>query len=243
MRTSNPALKKAFQQTTLHGSSEVMTIEGTITKSGILLLLVTLSAMINWSLFAAGSSLVQPLVMTGAIGGFIVALITIFKKESAHITAPIYALLEGLFLGGISALFELAAPGIVMQAIMLTFGVFAVMLVAYRAGWIRATAKFRAGMLIATGAVALTYMVSFALSFFGMAIPMIHEGGTVGIIFSVVVVAIAALNLILDFDLIEEGAAQGAPKYMEWYASFGLLVTLVWLYLEILRLLSKLSRD
>ncbi len=243
MKTSNPALKKAFQQATVQDATGLMTVQGTIEKSGLLLLLVILAASINWTLFSTGSTLVQPLTFTGAIGGFILALVTIFKKEMARITAPIYALLEGLFLGGISAIFELSAPGIVMQAIGLTFGVFAVMLIAYRMGWIRATAKFKMGVMVATGAVALTYLISFILSFFGIYLPMIHEGGPIGILFSVVVVGIAALNLILDFDLIEEGATQGAPKYMEWYASFGLLVTLVWLYLEILRLLSKLSRD
>ena len=225
MRTSNPALKKAFESASIQDSSELMTVEGTVTKSGILLLLVILTASVNWTLFVMGSGLVQPLMMTGAIGGFIVALITIFKKDTAHITAPIYALLEGLFLGGISAVFELSFSGIVMQAVVLTFGVFIIMLLAYKMGWIRATAKFKTGVMVATGAVALTYLVSIVMGFFGVNIPMIHEGGTVGIIFSLVVVGIAALNLILDFDMIEQGAAQGAPKYMEWYASFGLLIT------------------
>jgi len=168
------------------------------------------------------------------------ALITIFRPRSAGITAPVYALLEGLFLGGISAVMESSYPGIVFQAVLLTLGTMASMLVLYRSGFIRVTAKFRLGVMAATGGIAMIYFLTIILSLFGIRLPFIHEGGLFGIGFSLFVVGIAALNLVLDFDFIEQGARRGLPKYMEWYSAFGLLVTLVWLYIEILRLLAKL---
>jgi uncharacterized YccA/Bax inhibitor family protein len=158
------------------------------------------------------------------------------------VTAPIYAALEGLALGGISALFESHYPGIVSQAVFLTFGTLAALLIAYRSGWIKATENFKLGVAAATGGIFFVYLISFVLSFFGVSIPLIHGSGIFGILFSLFVVVIAALNLVLDFDFIEQGAEQGAPKYMEWYAAFGLMVTLIWLYLEILRLLAKLQQ-
>jgi uncharacterized YccA/Bax inhibitor family protein len=176
----------------------------------------------------------------GGIGGFIVAIITIFKKTWAPFTTPIYAILEGLLLGGLSAFIESMYPGIVLQAVALTFGTLFSLLFAYKSGLIRATENFKLGVVAATGGIALIYLVSFILGMFGTSIPFIHENGLMGIGFSAFVVVIAALNLVLDFDFIETGAAKGAPKYMEWYATFGLLVTLVWLYIEILRLLTKL---
>jgi uncharacterized YccA/Bax inhibitor family protein len=168
------------------------------------------------------------------------AIVTVFKKEWAPITSPIYAVLEGFVLGGISSIFEASYPGIVIQAVGLTFGTLFALLIAYRSGLIKATENFKLGVVAATGGIFLVYMISFVLSFFGTTIPFIHESGTIGILFSLFVVVVAALNLVLDFDFIERGAESGAPKYMEWYAAFGLLVTLVWLYIEILRLLSKL---
>jgi uncharacterized YccA/Bax inhibitor family protein len=183
---------------------------------------------------------VMPWMIGGAIGGFIVALITVFKKTWSPITAPIYALLEGLFIGGISSIFEAKYPGIVIQAVGLTFGTLFGLLVAYKTGFIKATENFKLGVVAATGGIALIYFVSFILGFFGVGVPFIHESGLMGIGFSLFVVVIAALNLVLDFDFIEHGAEHGAPKYMEWYAAFGLMVTLVWLYIEILRLLAKL---
>ena len=165
-----------------------------------------------------------------------------FKKEWAGVTAPIYALLQGLLVGGLSAFYERAIPGIVIQAVGLTFGTLACLLMAYKSGLIKATENFKLGVVAATGGIALLYLVSFAMSFFGKPIGFIHEGGLFGILFSGFVVVIAALNLVLDFDFIEAGAENGAPKYMEWYGAFGLIVTLIWLYLEILRLLSKLRR-
>jgi uncharacterized YccA/Bax inhibitor family protein len=167
-------------------------------------------------------------------------LITFFKPTLAPITTPIYAALEGLALGAISALVEMRFPGIVIQAVALTFGTLFCLLMAYRSGLIQATENFKLGVVAATGGIFMIYMVSWVLSFFGTSVPFIHESGIIGILFSLGVVVIAALNLVLDFDFIEQGAESGAPKYMEWYAAFGLLVTLVWLYIEILHLLMKL---
>jgi uncharacterized YccA/Bax inhibitor family protein len=158
------------------------------------------------------------------------------------VTTPLYAVLEGLFLGALSAVYEARYEGIVINAVALTFGTLAVLLAAYSSGLVRPSENFKLGIVAATGAIGLVYLVSIALSFFGWSMPYIHGSGPIGIAFSVFVVAVAAFNLVLDFDFIEHGAASGAPKYMEWYGAFGLLVTLVWLYLEILRLLSLLRQ-
>ncbi len=247
MRTSNPALTdKAFSGLPYAGT-ERMTINGTVNKTGILLLCTMATAFYTWHLFSASASFdgspdaasITPLLMLGVIGGFIFALVTIFKQSWAPVTAPIYALCEGLFLGGVSCLFELRYPGIAIQAVTLTFGTLFVLLLAYRSGLIQVTQKFRLGVVAATGAVALFYLLQMVLSFFHLQFTSVYGSGLVGIGFSLVVVAIAALNLVLDFDFIDRSAAYGAPKYMEWYGAFGILVTLVWLYLEILRLLSK----
>jgi uncharacterized YccA/Bax inhibitor family protein len=180
----------------------------------------------------------------GVIGGLIFAFATIFKKTWAPVTAPIYALLEGLVLGSVSAILEVRFPGIAIQAVSLTFGTMVALLLAYRSGLIRVTDKFRLGIVAATGGIALFYVIEMILGFFGVHFTAVNGGGAIGIGFSVFVVIIAALNLVLDFDFIESGARAGAPKYMEWYGAFGLMVTLIWLYFEILRLLSKLrSRD
>jgi uncharacterized YccA/Bax inhibitor family protein len=177
------------------------------------------------------------------IGGFITAMITIFRPTSSPITAPIYAVLEGMFLGGISAFFEGMYPGIAIQAVSLTLAVLGVMLFLYKARIIKVTEKLRGGIIAATGAIAVVYLVSWVLSMFNIYLPMIHSSGLMGIGFSLFVVGLAAFNLLLDFDFIEKGARNGAPKYMEWFSAFGLMMTLIWLYLEILRLLSKLNRD
>lgn len=183
------------------------------------------------------------LMLLGGIGGFIVALITVFKAQWSPITAPIYAALQGLFLGGLSATMDAMYPGIVIQAVALTFGTMFGMLFLYRAGIIKVTEKFRSGLLAATAGIFFVYLLSWILGFFGIQMPMIHEGGLLGIGFSLFVVVIAALNLLLDFDFIHKSSGMGAPKYMEWYGAFGLMVTLVWLYIEFLRLLSKLNRE
>lgn len=244
MRTSNPALRESVFTDAAPGvRGEGMTVNGTVNRTGFLILLVMVAAWYSWTLTApqpGGAVTGHPIIYIGALGGFVVALITIFKKNIAPITAPIYAVLEGLFLGGLSAMFEARFPGIAVQAIFGTFGTMGGLLLAYRSGLIKATENFKLGVVAATGGIALLYLVSLVMGFFGKSIPFIHQTGTVGIAFSVFVVIIAALNLVLDFDFIEKGEEVGAPKYMEWYAAFGLLVTLVWLYVEMLRLLSKL---
>lgn len=247
MRTANPALSdKTFDQVV--SSDQAMTIEGTVNKTFLSLFLLVGGAMYTWQMYFAtltpegigDTASVMPWMIGGGIGGFIVAIITVFKKTWAPFTTPIYAILEGLLLGGLSAFIESMYPGIVLQAVALTFGTLFSLLFAYKSGLIRATENFKLGVVAATGGIALIYLVSFILGMFGTSIPFIHENGLMGIGFSAFVVVIAALNLVLDFDFIETGAAKGAPKYMEWYATFGLLVTLVWLYIEILRLLTKL---
>lgn len=255
MRSGNPALKdNTFLDlgsgTLVTGDAGAMSLNGTVNKTALLLVITLVGAMFSWSqaataLASGDTGMLMPYALGGAIGGFIVALVTIFKKPWSPITAPLYAGLEGLFLGAVSAIFEMRFPGIVMQAVGLTFGTLGALLMAYRSGLIKATENFKLGVVAATGGIALLYLVNIGMRLFGFeGMGFIHEGSTIGILFSVGVVIVAALNLVLDFDFIENGVEQQAPKYMEWYAAFGLLVTLVWLYLEILRLLSKLqSRD
>ncbi len=248
MQSGNPALNKntfldaASGAVVSHGD-DVMTINGTVNKTGLLLVLVLAGAMFSWSKFSGPASVpgLLPLIIGGAIGGLVLGLVTSFKKTWAPITAPLYALVEGVFIGALSAIFELRYPGIVVQAVGLTFGTMAAMLLAYRSGLIRATEKFKLGIVAATGGIMLLYLANFAMGFFGHSMGFITGNSGMAIGFSAVVVVIAALNLILDFDLIETGAQQRAPKYMEWYGAFALVVTLVWLYLELLRLLSKLQ--
>jgi len=242
-RSANPALKKnPFTKVTAGFKGGVMTVEGTANKTALSLMILILSASWTWNLGMAGEPFMG-LVMAGFIGGFIVALITVFKMHLAPYTTPLYAALEGLALGGISVGFEMRYPGIASQAVFLTFGTLGALLLAYRSGLIRATEKFKMGVFAATGGIAVIYMLNFVMGFFGASIPLIHSSGTFGILFSLAVVVIAALNLVLDFDFIEQGAVYGAPKYMEWYGAFSLLLTLVWLYMEILHLLSKLQSD
>jgi uncharacterized YccA/Bax inhibitor family protein len=222
-----------------------MTVSGTVNKSFILIMLLMASALWSWSsAYPQGWSMgalpqIPDWYMPAVIGGFVLSIVIIFFKTSAPYLTPVYAILEGVALGGISALFEFKYPGIAMQAMLSTLATFVALLMSYRSGLIQATDKFRRGVVIATAGIALTYVIDLVMHFFGMGVPFINDAGPVGIVISLVIVAVAALNLILDFDFIERGAAEGAPKYMEWYAAFGLLVTLVWLYLEILRLLSK----
>ncbi len=241
MRSGNPALSNDTFRTLRVGAGQAaMTIEGTVNKTALSLLLLVVAASYTWNL-GLNNPRVMSLVTVGIIGGFIMAILTTFKKTWAPWTTPAYAVLEGLALGGISVGFQARYPGLVSQAVFLTFGTLGALLLAYRSGFIKATENFKLGIFAATGGIALVYLVSMVLGFFGRSIPLIHSSGTVGIVFSVVVVGVAALNLVLDFDFIEQGAAHGAPKYMEWYGAFGLLVTLVWLYLEMLRLLAKLQ--
>jgi len=245
MRTANPALRPEIFTQRGDVSYGTMTVEGTVMKTGLMLLMVLLTAGFTWMKFfqsGGNPAAVSGWMMLGLFGGFISALVTIFKAEWSGITAPVYALFEGLFLGGISSVFEAQYPGIVIQATTLTFGTLAAMLIAYQSGLIRATEKFKLGVLAATGGIALVYFTSIILSFFSVSVPFIHGAGAFGIGFSVFVCVIAALNFVIDFDFIERGASSGAPKYLEWYGAFALMVTLVWLYIEFLRLLSKLRQ-
>lgn len=241
MRSGNPSLKKeAFEKFDTIGTGQTMTIRGTVNKTFILILLVLATFVYSWNQFVENPGSVLPLILIGAIGGLIVALITIFVPKVSPFTAPLYALLEGLFLGAISAQYEAQYGGIVFQAVLLTIGVLLSLLLAYKSGLIKVTQNFRLGVVAATGAIFLVYVFSFIGGFFGFNIPHLHEATPIGIAISVVIVIIAALNLVLDFDYIEHASASRVPKYFEWYGAFGLLITLVWLYLEILRLLSKL---
>jgi uncharacterized YccA/Bax inhibitor family protein len=221
-------------------------LKGTVNKTGFLLICEVATAAWTWKLFmdSGNPATVMQLIAVGGIGGFVCELVTIFKKTWAPVTAPIYALLEGLLLGSVSAMFETRYHGIAIQAVSLTFGTLLVLLLAYRSGLIPVTEKFKLGIVAATGGIALFYILSMVLGFFGVHFTTINGSGPIGIAFSLFVVVIAALNLVLDFDFIENAVAAGVPQYMEWYAAFGLMVTLIWLYFEILRLLSKLrSRD
>ncbi|MDC1012752.1 Bax inhibitor-1/YccA family protein [Flavobacteriaceae bacterium] len=236
LRSGNPVLsKKTFTNTI--SSSDQMTIEGTVNKTAISLLLLVGTGYFTFDV-------ISPVLLIGAgIGGFILALVTIFKKEWAPITVPLYAILEGALLGGISYMYNTSYNGIVTNAILLTVGILVSLLIAYRSGYIKATENFKLGIFAATGGIAIVYFVNFIMGFFGsgLGVMSINNASPLSIGFSIVVVIIASLNLVLDFDFIEEGAEKGAPKYMEWYGAFGLLVTLIWLYLEILRLLAKLN--
>ncbi len=262
MRTSNPVLKDdVFASAASFAPGQVMTVQGVVNKSLILLALLTGAAVWLWSTsmpqilpgmgmdavaaqVSGSMARIMPFMMVGGILGLVLALVTIFKKEWAGFTTPAYAVCEGLVLGGLSAIFELKFPGIVMQAVALTFGTLFCLLMAYKTGIIRVTEKFRLGVFVATAAIGLVYLVSFVLGFFHIAVPFMVGSSLVSIGFSLFVVGIAALNLVLDFDFIEQGAQSGAPKYMEWFGAFGLMVTLVWLYMEILQLLAKLrGRD
>ena len=232
-RSGNPAFTRNFDNTGAVPQSERMTLDGAVNKTAILLSLCFCGAFIGWNIPA--------LAMPGLIIGTILAFVTIFRNPAkAGTTAPFYAGFEGIALGGITVFAEAQYPGIGIQAIGLTFGILASLLFCYKSGIIKPTENFRLMIFSATMGIALLYLVSFIMSFFGSGIGFIHSNGMFGIGFSLFVVGIAALNLVLDFDFIEEGAEQGLPKYMEWYGAFSLMVTLVWLYIEILRLLMKL---
>lgn len=244
-RSGNPTLgEKVFQDAIVVPGADTMSARGTLNKFFFLFLMVMAAASFTWKAFYSGKD-VTGWMIGAAIGGFVLALVMAFKRTWAPYIAPAYGLLEGVFLGGISAIynnvFEKTAPGIVTQAVLLTFGTVIAMFLLYRFRIIKATERVKSIIITATLGIAIFYMLAIVLGFFNIHIGFINEGSTIGIVFSLVVVAVAALNLILDFDMIEQGAAQGAPKYMEWYGAFALLVTIVWLYLEILRLLAKMS--
>ncbi len=239
-RTGNPTLKETTFVRATSRAEGVMTIQGTVNKTGIALLALVLSAAVAWN-HVFGVAMILPTMWTGLIGGLILSLVTVFKNEWAPVTTPLYAVFEGLFIGTISLLFNVRYPGIALNAAALTLAILAALLLAYRSGWIHPSENMKLGIAAATGGIALVYLVGIGLSFLGKSISLIHGTGPIGIGFSLFVVALASANLVLDFDFIEQGAAKRAPKYMEWYGAFALLVTLVWLYLEILRLLAKLQ--
>jgi uncharacterized YccA/Bax inhibitor family protein len=241
LRTGNPTLATdTFRDARPRRGEATMTINGTVNKTALALVLLIVAAAYTWGL-GLRDPRVSVFIMVGVIGGLVTALVTTFRQPWAPYTTPFYAVFEGLALGGISLTFEARFPGLVAQAVFLTFGTLGGLLVAYRSGIIRATENLKRGVFAATAGIGLVYLASFIGGLFGAHIPLIHSSGPIGIAFSVVVVAVAAFNLVLDFDFIEQGAARGAPQYMEWYGAFALLVTLVWLYLELLRLLSKLQ--
>ncbi len=237
-RSGNPALtKKTFEGLESDSSNATMTLDGTVNKTSLSLLILLFCAYYTYS------SQNTSFIFLGFIGGFITALVTIFKKTLSPYSVPLYAVFQGLALGGISAIYNNMYTGIVQQAIFLTFGIFAALLFAYKTKIIEPTENFKLGVFAATGGIALVYIVSFIMSFFGSGLSVMNpqNASLMSIGFSIFVVLIAALNLVLDFDFIEQGVENSAPKYMEWYASFGLMVTLIWLYLEILRLLAKMQ--
>ena len=245
MRTANPTLNdQVFANAPATVGGQVMTLQGVVNKTFILALLLVISGGFSWQLVQANPQIGGLLSIGSALVGFILVLASSFKPTWSPIIAPAYGVVEGIFVGVISARYSGLYDGIVLQAALLTLGILFALLFAYQSRLIQATENFKLGLVAATGGIAIVYLASIVLSFFGIQIPLIHESGLVGIGFSLVVVVIAALNLVLDFDFIEKGVAQGAPKYMEWQSALGLLVTIVWLYIEMLRLLSKLrSRD
>lgn len=243
-KTSNPALsQRVIQRSKAAAGQDAMTVKGTINKVALMLILLVVSAAFVVNDFVSGGTNTTIWIAVGGIGGFITALVTIFRPQSSPISAPIYALLEGLLLGGISAFFETMYPGIAAKAVALTFAVLFMMLFLYRSGIIKVTQKFRMGVVAATGGLALFYLLSMVLGLFGVDLPILYSSSPLGIGFSLIVVGLAALNLVLDFDFIDRAANEGAPQYMEWYGAFGLMVTLVWLYLEILRLLARFASN
>jgi len=245
-KSGNPALK----QETFSGFAEsanaenVMTLQGTVNKTGLLLLTVFIPAMFVWDRFGAAEDFgaIAPYFLIGILGGTITGFVLVFNKHLAQYLSLLYAAFEGLVLGGLSAMMEARYPGIVIEALLLTFGIFWCLLLIYKFEIIKPSENFRLIVASATGGIAFYYFISIVLSFFGIAVPLVNDNSLFGILFSVFVVIVAAMNLVVDFDFIEQGAANGVPKYMEWYGAFGLMVTLIWLYVEILRLLAKSRR-
>jgi uncharacterized YccA/Bax inhibitor family protein len=245
--SSNPFMnERAYQrtatQTPLDGQmiqrgAGKMTVQGAINKTFILFGIMLITAMFAYTM---PSSL---LMWGGAIGGLIVVFIAASRPQMSGTLAPIYAALEGLFVGAISAVYASAFNGIIFQAVTLTLAVLFIMLFIYKAGLVKVNQKFRAGVMMATGAIAVVYLVAIVLNMFGINMPYLHEGGMMGIGISLVIIGVAALNLLLDFDNFEKGEKYGAPAYMEWFSAMGLLITLVWLYIEILRLIAIFSSN
>lgn len=252
-KTSNPAFSESAFKNVFNAYSQqnTMTLKGTANKSLILLGVIFAAALVTWKMSFAGNALVVPIMTVALIVGTVFSFITIFKPQKAKVTSVIYAIAEGLVLGAISAMYEMStmnaesgSHGIVMNAILLTIALFALMLYLYKERIIQPTKKFTIVLVAATGAIALVYLVDLIMAIFGSSMGFLHSNGPLGIGISLIIVAVAALNFILDFKNVENGVEQGAPEYMEWYCAFGMMMTLVWLYLEVLRLLLKFnSRD
>lgn len=244
MQTSNPTLRDdVFSPPgTVVDMDHAMTIQGVVNKTVLLFVIALGAAFFTWTKFFEGGenpTVVTPWMIFGAIAGLVLAFATVFKSEWAPVTASLYALCEGLFLGGFSAILEASFQGIVIQAVSLTFATLFAMLAIYRMGWIPVTNTFKLAVASATGAIMFVYIGAMVLSLFGVSVGMVYGNGWFSILFSLFIVAIAALNFVLDFDLIYQGSLRGAPKYMEWYGAFALMVTLIWLYVEFLRLISN----
>lgn len=243
-KSGNPALDQNTFKDLDKPKSAVnahMTLAGTVNKTAILLILVITSAMYSWDLYASSFAFeaVAPYFYGGLFGGLLLGFVIAFNKDWSPVLAPVYAIGQGLFLGGLSALMEDRFPGIVMQALLLTFGICIILLMIYKLQIIKPSENFKLIVASATGGLALYYLLNFGLSFAGISLPWVHESGTGGIVFSIFAVILASMNLVVDFDFIEQGVERGSPKYMEWYGAFGLMVTVIWLYVEILRLLAK----
>ncbi|MDE3234973.1 MAG: Bax inhibitor-1/YccA family protein [Bacteroidota bacterium] len=248
--SGNPTLSQKFFNKTANASLQaqgIMSVRGTLNKFGFLMMMVIGGAVYTWHLYDTGNpTLMSTLMMVGIFGGLIAALGITFKPTWAGYLAPAYGILEGFFIGGLSAVmndaFKEKYPGLIMQAVGLTFGVAIAMFLLYNFRIIKATEKFKSIIITATMGIAIFYLLSMVVRMFGVNMPFLYDASPLGIGISLFVVAIAALNLIIDFDMIERGSEMGAPRYMEWYGAFGLLVTLVWLYIEILKLLSRFAK-
>lgn len=245
MESGNPffnqhRLERATEQAI---DQEVMSLQGTMNKLGLLFLVLLVGASLTWTTPVWGEASMSMLgLIVGGLGGLLLSLVTVFRPQSARYTAVPYAFCEGLLLGGISSVFEAAYGGIVAMAVVITLGLFAGMYITYKARLFRVTQRFRNGVIGATIGVGLLYFSSIVLGFFGMSIPFLHSAGPVGIVINVVIIGIAMMNLVLDFDMVERMEEGGFPKFMEWYGAFSLMVTIVWLYMEILRLLARSRR-
>ncbi len=243
-KSSNPVLsEKRFKkiQSKTANSTELMTINGTLNKTILLFTLLLISGFFAWKAVATGAAS-HSLLIFGLVGGLVLAFATIFKPHWSQYTAPAYAIFEGILVGAVSALYEMMYDGIVLKAIGLTLSVLFIMLVLYRSGTLKATPKFKKGVIIAGGGVFFFYLLNITASMFGGGLSL-GNFGLIGILIQLVIVGVASMFLILDFDSIENGVKNGLPKYMEWYSGFGIMLTLVWLYFEILRLLSFISGD
>lgn len=240
IRTSNPALNNAVFQTSTVETDKRMTVSGTLNKSLFLICMVFCSAILSWD-FIIDAEDGRLYVFFALACAIVLGVVTYFKPPLSPMTVPAYALFKGVFLGGISGWLNEEYPGIAIHAVLLTSGTFICLLSAYKCGLFSVTENFKLGIVAATGSICLIYLITFSLTYFNIQVPLIHGNGLIGIVFSLVVVGVAALNLVLDFDFIEQGEIRGAPEYMEWYASYGLLVTLIWLYFEIVRMLINLG--